>query len=181
MAEYPRAELNRLLGLIRQQTRNKFDGLISTAESTTWKPKPGWFPFEKACTTIGDTVYLSKYYLNQYNDWARCSLILHEATHVQQWRALGRLKFSAMYLIPSQRLKLEQAGVRNEFFWAIATHRLQDPDKQTDTMGYIRSNNLIQGSLRGLMEDYMMSVDHEELNRWALAVLREGFRLGFGG
>lgn len=176
---YPKEDLERLRNMIRVAAGNKFDDLIAVSRRVNWVLKPSWFPFKEYCTTIGNTVYLSEDFFYKYLDWARCSLLLHESVHVQQWEKMGKILFSMAYAIPSKRLAFEKAGIRQEFFWGITTKKIADPEKQGDQMGYIRSHPFIKGSLDSLAEGYMMSPDREALNRWALTIVREGFMLGF--
>lgn len=150
-------EVDALLDFIDREARGRFDDVLSAASMASWKFKP-WLPIWRAySSTVGNTIYLSKEDWQPLDQISKCALVIHEATHVIQWKHLGRLAFIARYAQPAGRYKLELDAFGQELWWWCRANHIADPDKNSNPREYVAGNMIVAKFFQNIKLDYWMS------------------------
>lgn len=158
----------------------KFPERLTWIRRGTWKPKPKWFPYQGASSTLGSTVYLGKGWYSNPDVRQRAAHLLHEGTHIEQWHTMGKLNFMLAYSQKAGRLRLEQAAVRWEFYYWVSVHQIQNPANSQFPKQLIKNNPHVSTAVDHLATDYLLGqVDREALYDWALTVVKEAFEKGY--
>lgn len=154
-----------------------FQPLVKVATKGKWIKKPRWFPFENFCTTLGNTVYLSKRFFDE-STFYKASLILHESVHLRQYQ-VGTLRFLLNYAFPSKRLNLELEAIEQEIFWAVYCKYIPILETDYKIAAFVRSNAYILSQLNSISYDYSMKVSSEMLFHFATETIKKAYPIFF--
>lgn len=121
--------INRLIPEILQRIRFSngkgiFDSDLERLQSCVFKVKPFYFPFKKACTTIGNTIYLPK----NFESWSQMNqqaVLIHEAVHIKQYKD-GELNIPEYLTSKVARFKIEIDAEKRETLYRCYTKDIKE-------------------------------------------------------
>lgn len=153
-----------------------FESSINALYQASIKPKPSWFPYDDSSTTVANTVYLAKPFL----DWSlstRCQNLLHEATHLLQGKRLTYPLMAVYYSLGAKRLELETEAFENNIRWLTVSGSIR---KEKDPNRYVFSPQVTNTATNILSNYRLKSVDRVALIRRLARVVETTYALKGG-